>query len=57
MLDWHVAAGAALATIPLALVKRITEVHGGRIRVESQGKGLGSTLLFTLGAPARGGAR
>lgn len=57
MLDWHVAAGAALATIPLALVKRITEVHGGRIRVESQGKGLGSTFLFTLGAPARGGAR
>ena len=34
--------------IGLALVKRIIEVHGGRIWVESAGPGTGSAFLFTL---------
>ena len=36
--------------IGLALVKRIVELHGGRIWMESSGVGLGSCFLFTLPA-------
>ncbi len=39
--------------VGLALVKRIIEVHGGRVWIESEGPGKGTQVIFTL--PAAGG--
>ena len=35
--------------VGLALVKRIIEVHGGRVWVESEAEGTGSRFCFTVG--------
>ncbi len=39
--------------VGLALVRRIVELHRGRVWIESEGEGAGATLCFTLGRPRR----
>jgi PAS domain S-box-containing protein len=43
--------------IGLTTVKRAVEVHGGRVWVESEGKGMGSTFCFTLPEADAGAGR
>ena len=40
--------------VGLALVRRIVEVHGGRVWIESGGRGQGTTVCFTLPLPPPG---
>ena len=40
--------------VGLALVRRIVEVHGGRVWIESAGRGHGTTVCFTLPLPPPG---
>ena len=46
-------AGTEGSGIGLALVRRVVEVHGGKVWAESAGVGTGTTVRFTLGGARR----
>ena len=50
-------AGTAGAGLGLAICKGLVEAHGGRIRAESGGVGLGARFTFTLPVAGEAGAR
>ena len=47
---------AAGTGIGLALIKRIIDVHGGRVWIESDGINAGAALRFTLPSMTKGAA-